>query len=160
MNDVAYGDKRDISAAELAAFYRRLGHPIAADEARIAAMIEASTVFVTARIDGELIGIARGLTDGVRGYLTECKLDPRYQGPAAVTRSDGRIEDDQYGIARTLAEKVLEALEARGAERIDALAYTTEVDFLSELGFRHDGGAQAMIRRAAAAEPALSAGRG
>ncbi len=159
MVEVRYGDKQDIAAAELAGFYRRLGHPIAADEPRIARMIEASTVFVTARVDGELIGIARGLTDGVRGYLTECKLDPRYQGPAAVTRSDGRIEDDQYGIARTLARKVLEALEARGAERIDALAYTTEVDFLAELGFRHDGGQQAMTRRVGAASAMAGAPR-
>ena len=160
MVEVIYGEKDDISAPELAGFYRRLGHPIAADEPRIARMIEASTVFVTARAGGELIGIARGLTDGVRGYLTECKLDPRYQGPAAVTRSDGRIEDDQYGIAQTLARRVLEALEARGAERIDALAYTTEVDFLTELGFRHDGGQQAMTRRRGAAVPVVGAARG
>ena len=77
--------------------------------------------FVTARDGGgRLVGIARGVADGVRGYLTECKLDPARQGPGAVTHIDGRIEHDQFGIAKEMAEKVIKALAELGCERIDA----------------------------------------
>ena len=90
--------------------------------------------------DGRVIGIARGVADGVRGYLTECKLDPARQGPAAVTHIDGRIEHDQFGIAKEMAERVISALANLGCERIDASAYGTEVDFCEELGFKRAAG--------------------
>jgi hypothetical protein len=78
------------------------------------------------------------------GHLAECKLDPAYQGPACVTRKDGRIEHDSAGIAREMACRVIEALRQCGVERIDALAYGTEVDFCEELGFRKSRGLVAM----------------
>jgi hypothetical protein len=106
--------------------------------------VDNSAVFVTARVDDRLIGIARGVTDGVRGYLSECKLDPIYQGPAAVTRTDGRIEHDSYGIAAEMARRVLETFESQGIERVDVLAWGTEVDFLKEMGFKSSGGTIAM----------------
>jgi hypothetical protein len=105
--------------------------------------------FVTARGDGKLIGIARGVCDGLRGYLTECKLDPAFQGPAAVTRTDGRIEHDQHGIAGEMARRVLDALVAAGVPRIDVLAWGTEVDFCEELGFKRQGGLVGLTMRAA-----------
>ena len=95
-----------------------------------------SAAFVTARVNGKLIGLARGVCDGLRGYLTECKLDPAYQGPAAVTRTDGRIEHDTNGIAKEMARRVLAAMYAEGVQRVDAVAYGTEVDFCEELGFQ------------------------
>jgi predicted N-acetyltransferase YhbS len=86
------------------------------------------------------VGVARGILDGNRGYLAECKLDPMLQGPAAVTRTNGRVEHDEHGIAREMAQRVLERLVESGAERVDAMAWGTEVDFLAELGFRRNGG--------------------
>ena len=83
-----------------------------------------------------MIGIARGVTDGLWGRLAECKLDPSFQGPGCVTRTDGRIEHDSDGIAAEMARRVIEALRQYGVERIDALAYGTETDFCEELGFR------------------------
>ncbi len=124
------------AAGDLLAFYRRQGHATSAHRAQLARMIDNTACFVTARRDGELIGIARGVTDGVWGRLVECKLDPSCQGPACVTHTDGRIEHDSAGIAHEMARRVIEFLRDLGCERIDALAYGTEVDFCEELGFR------------------------
>ena len=138
--EVTYGTVADTNPQELAQFYQRLHHDIAAQPAQIEEMMAKSAAFVTARRDGKLIGIARGVCDGLRGYLTECKLDPAYQGPGAVTRTDGRIEHDQYGVAAQMARRVLNAMVAAGVRRIDVLAWGTEVDFCEELGFKRQGG--------------------
>ncbi len=157
MVNVTYGNGADTTPAELGDFYRALRHPTAADPLQIAKMMANSAAFVTARVDGRLIGIARGVCDGVRGYLTECKLDPAYQGEAAVTRTDGRIEHDSYGIAAEMARRVLDKLYADGAERIDVVAWSTEADFLEELGFKRLGGMVGMTRRADG-QPAVASG--
>jgi hypothetical protein len=103
---------------------------------------------VTARAAGRLIGVARGVCDGLRGYLTECKLDPSFQGPAAITRTDGRIEHDTNGIAKEMARRVLDRMYAEGVQRVDAVAYGTEVDFCEELGFKRTGGLVGVTMRA------------
>lgn len=145
MMNLTYGSCEDLTADELKAFYRRLNHPVHAQPDAIARMMSNSTVFVTVRNEhGDLVGIARGVSDGLRGYLTECKLDPELQGPAAITRKDGRIEDDQYGIAAELARRVLEKMFADGVQRVDTLAWGTEVDFAEELGFKRQGGLVAL----------------
>lgn len=154
MLDVSYGTAADTNAGELLDFYHRLRHDIAAQPAQLTAMVERSDAFVTARVGGKLIGIARGLCDGLRGYLTECKLDPAFQGPAAVTRTDGRIEHDQYGIAAEMAHRVMEALIGQGVQRIDVLAWGTEVDFCEELGFKRVGGLVGLTMTADAAAQA------
>ncbi len=126
-----------IDVSELKAFYDAQGCVMPQSVDKLSKMIDNSVCFVTARDpDGRLIGIARGVADGVRGYLTECKLDPARQGPGAVTHIDGRIEHDQFGIARRMAELILSALAEQGCERVDAAAYGTEVDFCEELGFK------------------------
>jgi hypothetical protein len=140
-SDIRFEIVDKIDVGELKAFYDAQGSMIPQSIDKLSRMVDNSVCFVTAReADGRLVGIARGLADGVRGYLTECKLDPARQGPAAVTHIDGRIEHDQYGIAREMAERVIEALAAMGCERIDAAAYGTEVDFCEELGFRRAAG--------------------
>ena len=146
--EVVYGTEPGLTPEELTEFYGRLGHDLAAQPEQIRKMAASSAAFVTARADGKLIGIARGVCDGLRGYLTECKLDPAYQGPAAVTRTDGRIEHDTHGIAREMARRVLDALYAEGVQRVDALAWGTEVDFCEELGFKRRGGLVGITLRA------------
>jgi len=148
MAAVVYGDGASTSPQELTEFYRRVMHDIAARPEQIRQMVASSAAFVTARVDGKLIGIARGICDGLRGYLTECKLDPQFQGPAAVTRTDGRIEHDTSGIAREMARRVLARMYAAGICRVDVVAWNTEVDFLEELGFRRPGGLVGMTMRA------------
>ena len=53
-----------------------------------------------------------------------------------MTRTDGRIEHDTNGIAREMARRVLDAMYADGVQRVDVVAYGTEVDFCEELGFQ------------------------
>ncbi|HEY3246472.1 MAG TPA: hypothetical protein VGM03_24260 [Phycisphaerae bacterium] len=129
-----------VDASELLEFYRRQGHATTHSIDKLERMIANSFCFVTARQNGSLIGIARGVTDGVRGHIIECKLDPACQGPGCVTRVDGRIEHDSAGIARTMAERVIGAFRQAGVERIDVVAYGTEVDFCEDLGFRRVAG--------------------
>ncbi len=118
---------------ELLGFYDRQQHATTQSSEKIERMIENSSCFVTARKGGELIGLARGVTDGVRGRLVECKLDPSFQGPACVTHTDGRIEHDEAGIAREMALRVIESFRDSGVERVDVFAYGTEQDFCEEL---------------------------
>ena len=136
MAEIKYDVVDHIDTRELLEFYSRQNHPTQADGAKLARMLQNSHCFVTAREDGRLIGVGRGITDGVIGYLAECKLDINFQGPAAITRQDGRIEHDERGIAQGIAHRILQSLKEYGVERIDVTAYGTEVDFCEELGFR------------------------
>ena len=129
---------------ELSAFYARQNHPSTQSRERLQRMLDSAFCVVSARRNGELIGFARGVTDGLCGHLAECKLDPAYQGPACVTRTDGRIEHDAYGIARQMAWRVIESLRTHGVERIDAIAHGTEVDFCEELGFKKMRGVEVL----------------
>lgn len=135
LNDIEFETMAKPDPGELSAFYRRQRHETTQSPPRLQRMMDNTFCFVTARRSGELIGIARGVTDGLWGWLAECKLDPAYQGPACVTRTNGRIEHDSQGIAAEMARLVIEALRKYGVERIDALAYGTEEDFCEELGF-------------------------
>lgn len=157
---IEYSTGAAVTAEELTAFYTRINHDIAAQPDQIRKMIEESAVSVVARQDGELVGIARGISDVLRGYLTECKLVPECQGPAAVTKKDGRIEHDSHGIAAEMARRVIEELCNRGAQRIDVVAWNTEMDFLADLGFKKQGGFVGMTLNpahcSAASAPAAS----
>ncbi|NOX59639.1 MAG: hypothetical protein GXP29_12400 [Planctomycetes bacterium] len=142
--DIVLATTDRIDAGELLEFYVRMDHPIMAEPSRVERMISQTFCFVTARLDGKLVGIARGITDGMHGFLSECKLDPALQGPACVTKRDGRIEHDSHGLARDMALRVVAELESDGVDRIQVLAHGTEVDFCEELGFRRDGGMVAL----------------
>ena len=144
MYEVVYDTVKAMDLEELLLFYERQGFRSTTSRRKLQKMIECSFCFVTARVGGSLIGIARGVSDGLNGQLVECKLDASYQGPAAVTRKEGRIEHDTSGIAEQMARRVIEALSNDEVERIWALAYGTEVDFCEDLGFRKIGGTQAM----------------
>lgn len=147
MLNVKYGTATDTTPAEIIDLYGRVKHPVAVAAAQVQAMIAHSDAFVTAHVDGQLIGFARGVCDGARGFFTECKLDPVYQGPAAITRTDGRIEHDTYGIAAEMGRQVLSRMSALGVSRIDVVAWGTELDFLQELGFKKQGGLIGMTLR-------------
>ena len=140
METVVYEVVGQIDPGELLAFYRKQRHDTTHSLEKLRRMVDSTFCFVAARQGGELIGIARGVTDGVRGQLVECKLDPAFQGPGCVTRIDGRIEHDSEGIAQEMAVRVIDALRDYGVERIEVLAYGTEVDFCEELGFKKAAG--------------------
>jgi len=143
-SEVTYDSSGPPDADELLRFYQRQQHSLTQSAEKLQRMIDNTFCIVTARQGGELIGLARGVTDGVRGRLVECKLDPAYQGPACVTHTDGRIEHDQAGIAREMALRVIDSLRQSGVERVDVVAYGTEVDFCEELGFRRSPGLVAL----------------
>ena len=158
MGDITFKVVDKVDVNELKAFYDAQGCVMPQSVDKLSKMVDNSVCFVTAEdMSGKLIGIARGVADGVRGYLTECKLDPGRQGPGAVTHIDGRIEHDQFGIAKEMASRVIQALAAMGCERIDAAAYGTEVDFCEELGFKRAGGIVPMTLDVRAAYPANTA---
>ena len=141
---ITFATSTDIDARDLSAFYKRQHHSTTTDPAKLQRMISQTFCFVTARQGGQLIGIARGVADGVRGHLVECKLDPRFQGPACVTRTDGRIEHDTSGVAREMALRVVQALKDYGVDKIHVMAYGTEVDFCEDLGFKRISGMVAL----------------
>ena len=138
--NVVYEVVERLDLNELLNFYEMQHHDTTHSLAKLQRMVDSTACFVTAREGGRLIGIARGVSDGVRGQLVECKLDPAFQGPGCVTRIHGRIEHDAEGIAHEMALRVIGSLRDAGAERIDVLAYGTEVDFCEELGFKKAGG--------------------
>ena len=144
MQDIEFTTTNDLAPEELRAFYERQGIHTTSSEERLRRMLQHTYCFVTARQNGEMIGLARGVTDGMWGRLAECKLDPRFQGPACLSRTGGRIEHDATGIARQMAQRVIDALRDYGVEKIDAVAYGTEVDFCEELGFRRVSGVVAL----------------
>ena len=148
---IVYEVAAQIDPEELLAFYQKQKHDTTHSPEKLRRMVDCTFCFVTARRQSELIGIARGITDGVRGQLVECKLDPAFQGPGCVTRIDGRIEHDSEGIAKEMALRVIDALRDSGVERIDVLAYGTEVDFCEELGFRKAGGIVLLVMGSQAA---------
>ena len=137
---VVYEVVGQIDPEELLAFYEKQKHDTTHSPEKLQRMVDNTFCFVTARQRDELIGIARGVTDGVRGQLVECKLDPAFQGPGCVTKINGRIEHDSEGIAQEMAVRVIDALRDYGVERIDVLAYGTEMDFCEELGFKKAAG--------------------
>jgi hypothetical protein len=144
LNEIQFETMTAPDPAELIGFYQRQHHRTTHEPQKLQRMLDNTFCFVTARRNGEMIGMARGVTDGLTGWLAECKLDPAFQGPACVTRTDGRIEHDAYGIATEMARRVIEALRVFGVERIGAIAHGTEVDFCEDMGFRKMRGAVAL----------------
>ncbi len=160
LEDIEFETTTKPDADELLAFYKRQKHVTTEARAKLQRMMDNTFCFVVARRDGELIGLARGVTDGLWGTLAECKLDPAFQGPACVTRTDGRIEHDSTGIAAEMARLVIKALTDYGVETIGALAYGTEVDFCEELGFKKRQGVAAMVLHTASSQPSADGSTG
>lgn len=136
IDDIVFESMMKPDVDELLAFYQKQGHETTHSREKLQKMLDNTFCFVTARKNGALIGLARGVSDGLWGRVAECKLDPTFQGPGCVTKTDGRIEHDSAGIAREMAVRTIGALRDFGVEKIDVAAYGTEVDFCSELGFK------------------------
>lgn len=147
--DIEFESGTSPSPEELIEFHRRQQHSAPLSREQMVRIIECTFCFITARQNGSLIGFARGVTDGLIGRIAECKLDPSFQGPACVTKTDGRIEHDSDGVATEMATRVIDALRAYGVLHIEVLAHSTETDFCAELGFRKMPGMVAMIAKVA-----------
>jgi hypothetical protein len=136
IDGIEFATNEALSPDELVQFYQKLHHETTRSREKLERMLEQAYCIVTARRAGELVGLARGVTDGLTGRLAECKLDSEFQGPACITKTDGRIEHDSEGIAAEMARRVVVALRAYGVETIEVMAYGTEVDFCEDMGFR------------------------
>jgi hypothetical protein len=136
IDGIEFATNEALSPDELVQFYQKLHHETTRSREKLERMLEQAYCIVTARRAGELVGLARGVTDGLTGRLAECKLDSEFQGPACITKTDGRIEHDSEGIAAEMARRVVVALRAYGVETIEVMAYGTEVEFCEDMGFR------------------------
>jgi GNAT superfamily N-acetyltransferase len=97
--EVRYAIEERLTADEFVDVLWRSGlaerRPVAEPD-RIARMLAHANLFVTARVDGKLIGVARSLTDfAFCCYLSDLAVDRAYQ---------------KRGIGRTLIDKTREAV--------------------------------------------------
>jgi N-acetylglutamate synthase-like GNAT family acetyltransferase len=121
--DIEFADDEIVPIRELVDLYEAVGWLLyASDPDRLALAIDRSTYVVTARVDGELVGLARSLSDEVavlylqevlvrpdhhrRGIgatlITKC-LDRFSHVPQKVLLSDG--DDGDQAFARALGFK-------------------------------------------------------
>ena len=96
---IVYAVEKGLTAAEFVDVLRRSGlaerRPVDEPD-RVAKMVSHANLFVTARHDGELVGIARSLTDFTFCcYLSDLAVDRDFQ---------------RQGIGRTLVDKTREAV--------------------------------------------------
>ncbi|KAB2343592.1 GNAT family N-acetyltransferase [Actinomadura rudentiformis] len=123
--DVKRENGTDLDLDEVLEVYRSSGlgrrRPIA-DTGRMAAMVRNANLFITCRIDGELVGIARSISDF--SYVT-------YLSDIAVSRAHQRS-----GIGRALMDATQkEAPQAK----IVLLSAPAAADYYPHLGFtRHN----------------------
>ncbi|MGE3167217.1 MAG: GNAT family N-acetyltransferase [Planctomycetota bacterium] len=121
---VQYAREESVGSAEFVAVLRSstLGERRPIDDlARIEGMLQNANLIVTARFDGELVGIARSLTDfHYACYLSDLAVDQRHQ---------------RRGIGRALIRVTREHLAPKC--RLILLAAPAAVDYYPRLGFRH-----------------------
>ena len=93
-------------------------------------------VWVAAYDNGQLIGFARALHDGLRGEIMEINLDLRYQGENSF-QNGCFVESDPQGIARRVAVSLLKELRRRGCYFFPAVLYKddAEKEFYESFGF-------------------------
>lgn len=117
---VTYAFVDEIQADEVSAVFRKSGlkRPVE-DSPRIQQMLDNSNVILTARVEGKLVGIARGLTDFAWCcYLSDLAVDKTFQ---------------RQGIGKELIRRVQERL-GEGVKLLLVSAPTT-LDYYARLGF-------------------------
>lgn len=91
---ITYAIEPDLAAGEFVAVLKASGlaarRPVN-DEARIARMLGEASLILAARVDGQVVGVARSITDHAFClYLSDLAVDPAWQG---------------HGIGRALIER-------------------------------------------------------
>ncbi|QQE77086.1 GNAT family N-acetyltransferase [Alicyclobacillus sp. SO9] len=120
MEQVRYEFVTDLNAAEVADVFRNAGirRPVD-DTQRIQSMIDNSNLIVTARLNGRLVGIARGLTDFAWCcYLSDLAVDKQFQ---------------RMGIGKELMRQVREEI-GPGVKLLLVAAETAE-EYYPKIGF-------------------------
>ena len=103
---------------------------------RAEVVLQHEGVWVAAYDQGELIGFARALFDGLHGEIMEVCLDLRYQEENKF-ENGCFVESDPHGIAQAMAVALLKELRARGCCFFQIYEYedSNAAAFLESLGF-------------------------
>jgi len=98
-------------------------------------------VWVAAYDEGQLIGFARALEDGLHAEIVEVSLDLRYQAENKF-QNGCFIESDPHGIARDMAVALLKELRRRGCFFFSFVVFedAAEKEFYQSLGFCENEG--------------------
>ncbi|MCL4336561.1 MAG: GNAT family N-acetyltransferase [Candidatus Thermoplasmatota archaeon] len=122
--NVVYEKKGTVNANELSELFKKSGinRPYE-DLDRMQRMIENSDMLVTARIDGQLVGIARSLTDySYCCYLSDLAVDKKYQkmgiGKEMVHRTREQLSEE-VSLILLSAETALNYYPKIGFDRVD-----------------------------------------
>jgi predicted N-acetyltransferase YhbS len=120
MKKVTYRQDARISAHELADVFRRSGINRPVDDLRrLEKMLEHGSLLVTAWDGGQLVGVARALTDfSYCCYLSDLAVDKAYQ---------------KHGIGRCLVEQVRESI--GGQSMLLLLAAPEAATYYPKIGF-------------------------
>ena len=98
-------------------------------------------VWVAAYDNGELVGFARALHDGLQGVIMEIDLDLRYQSENTF-QNGCFIESDPHAIAKDMVLALLKELRTRGCYFFSIVIFedATEKEFYKSLGFYEHSG--------------------
>jgi hypothetical protein len=146
MKDVEVKLNPRIARGALHAFYARNNICEAAYGPKMAAtVLRHPCVSVGAFRNGELIGFARALFDGLSATIVEFCLDLRFQGSNGA-RNGCFVDSDPHGIARRMAKGLLRELRRRGCRFFSITVWSAgEQAFYRTLGFKENKGAKEFV---------------
>lgn len=103
--------------------------------------LRSSSLIVGAFEDGELVGIARAMFDGMAGVIMEFCVALEYQGEYLEYENGSLVGKDEYGLGRRIGEVLLGELFKMGADFIFGyIVEDYEESFYESLGFTHNTG--------------------
>lgn len=122
--EISYGFEEKIDGAEVADVFRRSGiHRPVDDVERIQRMVDNADIIVTARSNGQLVGVARAITDySYCCYLSDLAVDTGYQR-SGIGKELVRLIQEKLGDEVTLllvaAPTAVEYYPRIGFEKLD-----------------------------------------
>jgi len=143
MEDIEIRVDPDIPRGALYAFYKQNGICEAGYGPEISELVlRHPSVSVGAFQNGELVGFARALFDGLSATIVEFSLDLRFQN-ANELRNGCFVDSDPHGIAKRMGEALLADLRGRGCCFFSISVWTAgEQEFYTALGFHENKGAK------------------
>ena len=146
MEDLEIRIAPDIPKGTLYAFYKRNGICEAGYGSEVSeTVLKHPCVTVGAFRNGELIGFARALFDGLSAIIVEFSLDLRFQDTNELGNGCF-IDSDPHGIAKRMGEALLADLRSRGCYFFSISVWSAgEKDFYTALGFRENKGVREFV---------------
>jgi len=120
--DIVIREEPDLSPEELWGFYvENRCCETRYDSSTATSVLKRSSVIVTAREKGRLVGVARALSDGLSAHIMELAVAVSHQGPGCEWRCGALVEDDMCRVGEALATTMVELLLAQGVDFIDVV---------------------------------------